>query len=158
MHAPLTSEDVPSLRVRRNVFIDHLLAVSREGREDPERERTGNLQREGERPAECRMFDPQLNMSVQSNKPKKKRERLEASTAGEAIEMMLEKKKISSKINYDVLRHLNSRTGSGGASSPSGASSEDGAVAGRRRLPRRRKKSAGAHGELFTSADVIGKR
>lgn len=99
-------------------------------------------------------------MSVQSNKPKKKRERLEASTAGEAIEMMLEKKKISSKINYDVLRHLNSRTGSGGAGSPGAAPPEAGAgaVAGRRRPPRRRRKSAGAQGELFTSADVIGKR
>ncbi|XP_072296379.1 transcription factor IIIB 90 kDa subunit-like [Eucyclogobius newberryi] len=49
-------------------------------------------------------------------KPKKSRRRpaqIEAQTANEAIERMLEKKKISSKINYDVLRDLNrSDTGS----------------------------------------------
>ncbi|XP_043930305.1 transcription factor IIIB 90 kDa subunit [Protopterus annectens] len=48
-------------------------------------------------------------------KPKrnsKKREPIHASTAGEAIEKMLEQKKISSKINYDVLRDLNSRISS----------------------------------------------
>ncbi|KAJ0026730.1 hypothetical protein NQD34_017730 [Periophthalmus magnuspinnatus] len=49
-------------------------------------------------------------------KPKKSRRRpaqIEAQTATEAIERMLEKKKISSKINYDVLRDLNrSDTGS----------------------------------------------
>uniref|UniRef100_A0A672HJG5 Transcription factor IIIB 90 kDa subunit n=1 Tax=Salarias fasciatus TaxID=181472 RepID=A0A672HJG5_SALFA len=40
-------------------------------------------------------------------KPSRKRQQQEASSAGEAIERMLEKKKISSKINYDVLRDLN---------------------------------------------------
>lgn len=51
-------------------------------------------------------------------KPKKSRRRpaqVEASTATEAIERMLEKKKISSKINYDVLRDLN-RSDTGRAS------------------------------------------
>ncbi|XP_075049160.1 transcription factor IIIB 90 kDa subunit [Mixophyes fleayi] len=45
-------------------------------------------------------------------KPKrssKRRAPIQASTAGEAIERMLEQKKISSKINYDVLRDLNSK-------------------------------------------------
>uniref|UniRef100_A0A3B3H889 Brf1 TBP-binding domain-containing protein n=1 Tax=Oryzias latipes TaxID=8090 RepID=A0A3B3H889_ORYLA len=42
----------------------------------------------------------------------RKREQIEASTAEEAIEKMLEKKKISSKINYDVLRDLNTGAGS----------------------------------------------
>ncbi|XP_064420844.1 transcription factor IIIB 90 kDa subunit isoform X2 [Latimeria chalumnae] len=42
-------------------------------------------------------------------KSTKKREPIRASTAGEAIEKMLEQKKISSKINYDVLRDLNSK-------------------------------------------------
>ncbi|XP_015275401.1 PREDICTED: transcription factor IIIB 90 kDa subunit-like, partial [Gekko japonicus] len=49
------------------------------------------------------------------HKPKKsakKRELIQASTAGEAIEKMLEQKKISSKINYNVLRDLNSKGGS----------------------------------------------
>ena len=46
-----------------------------------------------------------------SPKPKKsckRREPIQASTAGEAIEKMLEQKKISSKINYSVLRGLDS--------------------------------------------------
>ncbi|XP_069494303.1 transcription factor IIIB 90 kDa subunit isoform X2 [Ambystoma mexicanum] len=47
-------------------------------------------------------------------KPSKKREPIHASTAGEAIEKMLEQKKISSKINYDVLRDLNCK----GSSTP----------------------------------------
>ncbi|KAM6165660.1 transcription factor IIIB 90 kDa subunit isoform 2-T2 [Erethizon dorsatum] len=49
------------------------------------------------------------------HKPKKsckRREPIQASTAREAIEKMLEQKKISSKINYSVLRDLNSK-GSG---------------------------------------------
>uniref|UniRef100_A0A8C8R7J6 Brf1 TBP-binding domain-containing protein n=1 Tax=Pelusios castaneus TaxID=367368 RepID=A0A8C8R7J6_9SAUR len=49
------------------------------------------------------------------HKPKKsakKREPIQASTAGEAIEKMLEQKKISSKINYNVLKDLNSKGGS----------------------------------------------
>ncbi|XP_030889451.1 transcription factor IIIB 90 kDa subunit isoform X1 [Leptonychotes weddellii] len=48
------------------------------------------------------------------HKPKKsckRREPIQASTAGEAIEKMLEQKKISSKINYSVLRDLNSKGG-----------------------------------------------
>ncbi|XP_066485660.1 transcription factor IIIB 90 kDa subunit isoform X2 [Tiliqua scincoides] len=45
-------------------------------------------------------------------KSSKKRELIQASTAGEAIEKMLEQKKISSKINYNVLRDLNSKGGS----------------------------------------------
>ncbi|XP_014673490.1 PREDICTED: transcription factor IIIB 90 kDa subunit-like [Priapulus caudatus] len=39
-------------------------------------------------------------------KPRKKQQ-MQASTAGEAIEKMLQEKKISSKINYEVLRDLN---------------------------------------------------
>lgn len=84
---------------------------------------------------------------------------MEASTAGEAIEMMLEKKKISSKINYDVLRQLNSRgTGSGRGSSPSRTAPVPSAAAGRKRLHRRHKKTSGAGGDLSSSANVIGKR
>ncbi|XP_063296180.1 transcription factor IIIB 90 kDa subunit [Pelobates fuscus] len=45
-------------------------------------------------------------------KPSKRRAPIQASTAGEAIEKMLEQKKISSKINYDVLRDLNSKVSS----------------------------------------------
>ncbi|XP_040112731.1 transcription factor IIIB 90 kDa subunit isoform X3 [Oryx dammah] len=48
------------------------------------------------------------------HKPKKsckRREPIQASTAGEAIEKMLEQKKISSKINYSVLRGLDAGGG-----------------------------------------------
>lgn len=49
---------------------------------------------------------------IKPKKSAKKRELIQASTAGEAIEKMLEQKKISSKINYNVLRDLNSKGGS----------------------------------------------
>ncbi|XP_039981115.1 BRF1 RNA polymerase III transcription initiation factor subunit b isoform X3 [Xiphias gladius] len=93
----------------------------------------------------------------------KKREQIEALTAGEAIEKMLEKKKISSKINYDVLRDLNSRgTGSGGGSSPSKASSDppNSNTATRKRLSRhrRRRKTSDANQDLAANASIMGKR
>lgn len=87
---------------------------------------------------------------------------MEASTAGEAIERMLEKKKISSKINYDVLRDLNSRgTGSGGGSSPSRASSDPpdiNATTRKRVNRRRRKKASNANRDLAANASMMGKR
>ncbi|KAM4625342.1 BRF1 general transcription factor IIIB subunit a [Polymixia lowei] len=46
-----------------------------------------------------------------SRGPTKKRAPIRASTADEAIEKMLEQKKISSKINYDVLKDLNIKPG-----------------------------------------------
>ncbi|XP_054716382.1 transcription factor IIIB 90 kDa subunit-like [Uloborus diversus] len=53
-----------------------------------------------------------------ANKPDKKkrrrsqkRGRIQASTAGEAIEKMLQQKKLSFKLNYDVLRNLNPEIG-----------------------------------------------
>lgn len=101
---------------------------------------------------------------MQPNKPKKKRERIEAATAGEAIEKMLEKKKISSKINYDVLRDLNSKKGGagseGGSNSPGRSASDCGsASATNKRLTRRRRKKADATDKgLATSASIIGKR
>ncbi|XP_043777283.1 transcription factor IIIB 90 kDa subunit isoform X3 [Cervus elaphus] len=55
------------------------------------------------------------------HKPKKsckRREPIQASTAGEAIEKMLEQKKISSKINYSVLRGLDSGGGPPGEDGP----------------------------------------
>ncbi|KAG9344706.1 hypothetical protein JZ751_010393 [Albula glossodonta] len=81
-------------------------------------------------------------------KPKKslrKKEPIHASTAGEAIEKMLEQKKISSKINYDVLRDLNSKSGasgsSGGAGSARKADEPTARSAGGKRLPGRRKRT-----------------
>uniref|UniRef100_A0A3B4WFS6 Transcription factor IIIB 90 kDa subunit n=1 Tax=Seriola lalandi dorsalis TaxID=1841481 RepID=A0A3B4WFS6_SERLL len=93
----------------------------------------------------------------------KKKEQIEALTAGEAIEKMLEKKKISSKINYDVLRDLNSRgMGSGGGSSPSRASSDPpdpNNTSTRKRLNRRRRrKTSEANQDLAANASIMGKR
>uniref|UniRef100_A0A667X8R7 Transcription factor IIIB 90 kDa subunit n=1 Tax=Myripristis murdjan TaxID=586833 RepID=A0A667X8R7_9TELE len=73
-----------------------------------------------------------------TKKSSKKREPIQASTAGEAIEKMLEQKRISSKINYDVLRDLNSRGGSAG-NSPTRSTPDP--PAGRKRLTRRKKTS-----------------
>lgn len=44
---------------------------------------------------------------AQPKKPGRRREPINASTADEAIEKMLEQKRISTKINYDVLKDLN---------------------------------------------------
>ncbi|KAM3603550.1 uncharacterized protein V6R79_024549 [Siganus canaliculatus] len=92
-------------------------------------------------------------------KAKKKKELMEASTASEAIERMLEKKKISSKINYDVLRDLNSRGSSGGASPSRASSASPDITAARKRLNRRRRrKSADTNRELGANASIMAKR
>ncbi|XP_060948084.1 BRF1 RNA polymerase III transcription initiation factor subunit b [Limanda limanda] len=92
----------------------------------------------------------------------KKGEQVEALTAGEAIEKMLEKKKISSKINYDVLRDLNTRgTGSGGGSSPSRAASEPPDPPNpqtRKPLNRRRHRTTEANQDLAANASIMRKR
>uniref|UniRef100_A0A8C2Y3T1 Brf1 TBP-binding domain-containing protein n=1 Tax=Capra hircus TaxID=9925 RepID=A0A8C2Y3T1_CAPHI len=59
--------------------------------------------------------------TYKEHKPKKsckRREPIQASTAGEAIEKMLEQKKISSKINYSVLRGLDAGGGPPGEDGP----------------------------------------
>ncbi|XP_036904173.1 transcription factor IIIB 90 kDa subunit isoform X1 [Sturnira hondurensis] len=89
-------------------------------------------------------------------KPKKsckRREPIQASTAGEAIEKMLEQKRISSKINYSVLRDLDSK-GGGGTQRPD-ARPEDRARATSRKLPRRRKPASRSGADPVTS---VGKR
>ncbi|KAK1158804.1 transcription factor IIIB 90 kDa subunit-like [Acipenser oxyrinchus oxyrinchus] len=85
-------------------------------------------------------------------KSSKKREPIRASTAGEAIEKMLEQKKISSKINYDVLRDLNSK----GSSSPTQdeEGSEEGSSA---RKPSTSRKSANSR-SLSTPVSNMRKR
>lgn len=55
-----------------------------------------------------------LCVSLQPKKSCKRKEPIQASTAGEAIEKMLEQKRISSKINYSVLKGLDSTGGEGG--------------------------------------------
>ncbi|XP_061097050.1 transcription factor IIIB 90 kDa subunit-like isoform X2 [Conger conger] len=93
-------------------------------------------------------------------KPGRKREPIRASTAGEAIEKMLEQKKISSKINYDVLRDLNSKgSGGGSGASPSRKPNEPPApkVAGGKRLPGRRKRASSAR-SLAAHVSSMAKR
>ncbi|XP_036094053.1 transcription factor IIIB 90 kDa subunit isoform X2 [Rousettus aegyptiacus] len=71
------------------------------------------------------------------HKPKKsckRREPIQASTAGEAIEKMLEQKRLSSKIDYSVLRGLDSK----GAGGPQREDAPPTDKAGTRRLPRRK--------------------
>ncbi|KAM8781822.1 transcription factor IIIB 90 kDa subunit isoform 2-T2 [Rhynchonycteris naso] len=87
-------------------------------------------------------------------KPKKsckRKEPVHASTAGEAIERMLEQKKISSKINYSVLRDLDSK--GGGSPQKQDAPPEHRVPA--RRPPRRRKPASRSRAGPGTS---VGKR
>lgn len=80
-----------------------------------------------------------------------------ALTAGEAIEKMLVKKKISSKINYEVLRDLNSR---GGTSAPCGQESVH--THSHKPLPSRRRRQRQSKNpedqDLDTNASVMAKR
>lgn len=96
-----------------------------------------------------------LFVTVQPKKTSKRREPIRASTAGEAIEKMLEQKKISSKINYDVLRDLNSK----GSSSPAHKTEEvSGIVPGRKKLTRRKKQPNKSNLGLAKPASLMGKR
>ncbi|KAH0514075.1 Transcription factor IIIB 90 kDa subunit [Microtus ochrogaster] len=88
------------------------------------------------------------------HKPKKsckRREPILASTAGEAIEKMLEQKKISSKINYSVLRDLNSK----GGGSPSREDSQPPERASTKKLSRRKRTASRSGADPGTS---MGKR
>uniref|UniRef100_A0A4X1U0B1 Transcription factor IIIB 90 kDa subunit n=1 Tax=Sus scrofa TaxID=9823 RepID=A0A4X1U0B1_PIG len=88
------------------------------------------------------------------HKPKKsckRREPIQASTAGEAIEKMLEQKKISSKINYSVLRDLDSKGGGGQPRGDAGPQER----AGAKKLSRRKRPASRSRASLVTS---VGKR
>lgn len=88
------------------------------------------------------------------HKPKKsckRREPILASTAGEAIEKMLEQKKISSKINYSVLRDLNSK----GGGSPSREDSQPPERTSTKKLSRRKRTASRNSADPGTS---MGKR
>lgn len=90
-------------------------------------------------------------VSIEPKKSCKRREPIQASTAGEAIEKMLEQKKISSKINYSVLQDLNSK----GGGSLRGGDAQPQERAGARKLSRR-KTPAGRSGADPVSS--VGKR
>ncbi|XP_051908631.1 BRF1 RNA polymerase III transcription initiation factor subunit b isoform X2 [Hippocampus zosterae] len=91
----------------------------------------------------------------EKTKKKKKADAVPAATAGEAIKKMLEKKKISAKINYDVLNDLNG----GQTPSEAGGPPEEAAPESPVRKRRRCKRAPGHVGAgMATSADVMGKR
>ncbi|XP_024271208.1 BRF1 RNA polymerase III transcription initiation factor subunit a [Oncorhynchus tshawytscha] len=91
-------------------------------------------------------------------KPKtsKKRAPIHASTADEAIEKMLEQKKISTKINYDILKELNVKP----CASPARQTAESpkGATPGAQRLTGRYRKSTNVPLSLGTPLSSLGKR
>ncbi|KAK5873432.1 hypothetical protein PBY51_018472 [Eleginops maclovinus] len=119
------------------------------------------LKEQKEKEERIRKEKEQGTYKEKPKKSKRKKDQVAASTAGEAIERMLEKKKISSKINYDVLRDLNSRgTGSGGGSSPSRSSPDppDNPAAEKRLNRRRRRKASDANRELAANTSIMSKR
>ncbi|KAM9840786.1 transcription factor IIIB 90 kDa subunit-like isoform 2-T2 [Aulostomus maculatus] len=119
------------------------------------------LKEQEEKEERIRKEKEQGTYKEKPKKSKKKKETIQASTAGEAIEKMLKKKKISSKINYDVLRDLNSQgTGSGAGSSPSRTASEPSIRAEQKRLSRRRRRktSSDSNLDLAATTSIMGKR
>ncbi|XP_019909766.2 transcription factor IIIB 90 kDa subunit isoform X2 [Esox lucius] len=86
----------------------------------------------------------------------KKRAPIHASTADEAIEKMLEQKKISTKINYDILKELNVKPSTSPA--PQTAESLKGATPGAQRLTGRYRKPANVPLSLGTPLSTLGKR
>ncbi|XP_028252631.1 transcription factor IIIB 90 kDa subunit-like isoform X2 [Parambassis ranga] len=113
------------------------------------------LQEQKEKEERINKEKEQGTYKEKKKKTYKKREQIQASTASEAIEKMLEKKKISSKINYDVLRDLNCGTGS-----PSRSSDEPpNTTTSQKRLNRRRcRKSSEANQDLAANTCIMGKR
>ncbi|KAJ8290340.1 hypothetical protein GJAV_G00011610 [Gymnothorax javanicus] len=86
-------------------------------------------------------------------KPAKKRQPIRANSAGEAIEKMLEQKKISSKINYDVLRGLDTKCGSP-ARQPEETSNDHSA----RKMPASRRRQPDANPSLAAAVGSMAKR
>uniref|UniRef100_A0A3P9MAH8 BRF1 RNA polymerase III transcription initiation factor subunit n=1 Tax=Oryzias latipes TaxID=8090 RepID=A0A3P9MAH8_ORYLA len=90
-------------------------------------------------------------------KPKssgKKRSQIRASTADEAIGKMLEQKKISTKINYDVLKDLNIRPSASPARKAESVKSESSGA----KLTRRSTKPAQTPPGLSVPLSTLGKR
>ncbi|XP_026195762.1 transcription factor IIIB 90 kDa subunit-like [Anabas testudineus] len=86
--------------------------------------------------------------------PSKRRPQIRASTADEAIEKMLEQKKISSKINYDVLKDLNVKPGASPARKAESPKTPSTAT----KLAGRNNKPARAPLSLSTPLSTLGKR
>lgn len=91
----------------------------------------------------------------QPRKPAQRRAPINASTADEAIEKMLEQKRISTKINYDVLKDLNRSS----VKSPPSKPKESPARAAQRRTPSVRPHRVNElSASLATPASIFGKR
>uniref|UniRef100_A0A3Q3IXC7 Brf1 TBP-binding domain-containing protein n=1 Tax=Monopterus albus TaxID=43700 RepID=A0A3Q3IXC7_MONAL len=86
--------------------------------------------------------------------PPKRRPQIRASTADEAIEKMLEQKKISSKINYDVLKDLNVKPSSSPARKPESPMQKPSSA----KLTGRNRTAARAQLSLSTPLSTLGKR
>ncbi|XP_070776518.1 transcription factor IIIB 90 kDa subunit-like [Enoplosus armatus] len=86
--------------------------------------------------------------------PAKKRPPIQANTADEAIEKMLEQKRISSKINYDVLKDLNIKPGASPVRTAESPKKEPAAT----KLTGRNRKPARAPLSLSTPLSTLGKR
>lgn len=86
----------------------------------------------------------------------KKKVLIHASTADEAIEKMLEQKKISTKINYDILKELNVKSSTSPARQI--AESPKGATPGAQRLTGRYRKPTNVPLSLGTPLSSLGKR
>ncbi|XP_061559713.1 BRF1 RNA polymerase III transcription initiation factor subunit b isoform X2 [Phycodurus eques] len=116
------------------------------------------LQEQKEKEERIRKEKEQGTYKEKASKPKKKKKKkdsVQASTAGEAIKKMLERKKISTKINYDVLKDLNGgQTAGGGGGGPDETAPEP--PAGKRR--RRKKTDGDAVADMAAGAGVMGKR
>ncbi|XP_041703739.2 transcription factor IIIB 90 kDa subunit isoform X2 [Coregonus clupeaformis] len=99
-------------------------------------------------------------LGIYKEKPKssgyKKKALIHASTADEAIEKMLEQKKISTKINYDILKELNIKPSTSPARQT--AESPKGATPGAQRLTGRYRKPTNVPLSLGTPLSTLGKR
>lgn len=101
----------------------------------------------------CKIWVTVFQTPSQPRGPWKKRPPIRANTADEAIEKMLEQKKISSKINYDVLKDINVKAGAGPA--PKADAQEEPAAA---KTLRRNRKPAVSTLNLSTPLSTLGKR
>ncbi|XP_029316218.1 BRF1 general transcription factor IIIB subunit a, partial [Cottoperca gobio] len=88
-----------------------------------------------------------------SRGPKRKHPPIRANTADEAIEKMLEQKKISTKINYDVLKDLNIKPGASPARVAESPKKEPSAT----KLPGRNRNPVRAPLSLSTPLSSLGK-
>lgn len=89
--------------------------------------------------------------SLQRRGPSRKRPPIRAGSADEAIGKMLEQKKISSKINYDVLKDLNVKPSTSPAQSPKREAPAS-------RITPRQRRPAPAPLTLSTPLSTLGKR